>query len=341
MLEPVLSFCLVASLYWLGPSRGRQLLSGALIGLAAATKLWMLPVALFLLVVVWRRHGRSAALTWAGAATAVVVVLVLPALLMAPSGFVDQVFTYQLGRARLWSGWGFRLQFFNYFGGPPPVGELLGQRGLAALAIAVLAFSMLALKSAPGRVWALLTLVTIGVVLAGPLFFDHYAAFAAAPEAIALGFAVTEVGALSRHLRLVLPLGLVACGVVALLGLRQASLASDFPADEVRARVGIEQCVWTRVASTAIAIDRETSPCASTLDDYSRVLATGGGTGTLDEFRMSPAYQEQTVADFGRASVAVVVPGDRDRWTQQTVAAFEARFPVVEWADGIEVRKQG
>jgi 4-amino-4-deoxy-L-arabinose transferase-like glycosyltransferase len=330
MLEAVLNFCLVGSLWWLGPTRRRQVLSGALVGLGAATKLFLLPVAPVLLWAVWRRHGTRAAMTWTAAASLVVVVLVLPALLVAPSGFVDQVFGYQLGRARVWTGWASRVQYLDWMGGPPPIGRVLGTGGMAALGLALLLFAMLALRSERGRVWAVLTLVTTAVVMAGPLFFDHYAAFVAAPEAVAIGFALAETRLLARHLRVLVPVGLAAAALVLAAGLRQATTVPDFPADGVTAALGDEQCVWTRTASTAIAVDREQSPCAGSLDDYATVLASGGGTGTIEEYRLSAAYQRQTLADLDRADAAVLLPGDRERWTDATASAFDERFPSVE-----------
>ncbi len=338
MLEPVLSFCLIASIYWLGNSGRRQMLSGGLVGLAAVTKLWMLPIAPILLYVVWRRHGRVAATRWLAAALVTVTVLVLPAVVLAGSGFFDQVFAYQFDRARAWHGWVPRAAHLAVVGDITRLIGLDEQRGLAAIAVVLFLLSLVALWSSEGRIWAILTLATTAVVMSGPAFFDHYAAFVAAPQAIALGFAAA--GPLARLLRVAVPATLVVIALAAAVHVVRAADGPVVPDDRLRAAVGDEQCVWTRTASLAIALDRERSECAGALDDYARVLATGGGTGTGDEFRLSQPYQEQTIDDFSRADIAVLAPGDTDRWTPATMAAFDERFPVIELVEAYQVRRQ-
>lgn len=332
MLEPLLAFALVASLYVVSDEgRVRPALSGSLIAFGALAKLWMLPVAPVVLVFVWKRFGTAAARRWLLAATGTALGLLLPVLVLAPTEFVHQTFGYQLGRARVWGGLSSRLVYFDWLGTPSQLGGPHWTKVMAAAALILLLLSIAAARRADIWVWGVATGVSAATVLAAPVFFYHYASFAAAPECAAVGLLLAGLTQVRSTLgRRVAALVLVASAVVAGEGVQQARSGTDFPAQTIMGRLGKEGCVWTRTASVAIALDRAGSSCAGTLDDYSRILATGGGTGHLDEFLESADYQQQTQRDFSKAAVAVIMPGDMDRWTDETRAAFLQRFTGVE-----------
>jgi uncharacterized membrane protein len=76
----------LAALLW-----KRPLLSGALIGLAIATKIYAVVLAPLAVIWLWRRYGRNQALQWSAATVVAIAICVLPFVIASPSGVYSSV----------------------------------------------------------------------------------------------------------------------------------------------------------------------------------------------------------------------------------------------------------
>jgi hypothetical protein len=91
---PVVSLSLLAMAF---TARHRWAAAGIAIGLAGALKLFALPAALVLVVLAWRASGRRGAGLFAAGAFGLPILVMLPALAVAPSAFVENVLRFPAG----------------------------------------------------------------------------------------------------------------------------------------------------------------------------------------------------------------------------------------------------
>jgi Glycosyltransferase family 87 len=91
---PVVSLSLLAMAF---TARHRWAAAGIAIGLAGALKLFALPAALVLVVFAWRASGRRGAGLFAAGAFGLPILVMLPALAVAPSAFVENVLRFPAG----------------------------------------------------------------------------------------------------------------------------------------------------------------------------------------------------------------------------------------------------
>jgi len=165
-------------------------LAGAALGAACAVKAWgMFSVAAALVSMTrqgWSRLGRLV-----GAATVAVTVMVVPFIVMAPSGFVDQVLGFQLRRPMDGVGRADRLRFIfevvalrnraTLFSDSHVVSSTAA---LAGLVVALVTIARRRRNTAPERFVVALYLVMLASFLTGPSFFTQYDAHLALPEVL-------------------------------------------------------------------------------------------------------------------------------------------------------------
>jgi alpha-1,2-mannosyltransferase len=176
------------------PTGAQAVLAGAALGVGATVKIW--GVDPFVVVLVWQAivAGRVVAARLLAGAVAAAVVLCLPFFAAAPSTMFRFVVRDQIGRpdggGSIWS----RLR--DITGLRPLIQSwptVLAYVFLMVVVVAVLAATVAALRRPQTRVFGALVLALGLVLLASPSFFDHYAAFTAAPLAIVVGASADRV----------------------------------------------------------------------------------------------------------------------------------------------------
>jgi len=179
--------------WWIRPA-----VAGAMFGLATTVKIWGVTPMLALVIWLCWRHGLRQGLTAIAGATAAVAAVLLPFAGALPQMW-NMVVVDQIDRTR--SLQSLAARFADTLGlgllpRPLAVGPLLLFGAATVVAL------WLAWRTRFGRLYALLTIATILTLIAGPTWFPHYAAFAAAPLCLVFGTAAAEVlGILSTKAR--------------------------------------------------------------------------------------------------------------------------------------------
>ncbi len=178
------------------PTGTQVVLAGVALGVGATVKIW--GVDPFVVLLVWQAivTGRAAAARLLAGALAAAVVLCLPFFLAAPATMFRYVVRDQLGRpssggsvwSRLRDMTGLRPLLSSW-----PTG--LAYVVLVVVVVVVLAATAAMLPAKHTRILGALVLALGLVLLASPSFFDHYAAFTAAPLALVVGTSAERVPA--------------------------------------------------------------------------------------------------------------------------------------------------
>ncbi len=183
-----------------GLSRRRSLAAGAVLGIAVTVKLWagipLLVVAAWLVL----RRERAAAAAYVLGGTAAASVVCLPFLLITPSVMFRMLVLNQVDRPD--NGIALADRLGSLTGALPPGEDATGNH-LTALAITALflaaAFTV-ARSPGAGRLWVAMLGAQTFVVLASPVYFDHYAAYVAPAGAVVVATAFAAwVRRLVRH----------------------------------------------------------------------------------------------------------------------------------------------
>ena len=173
-------------------------LAGVALGLGTTVKIWGADP--LLVVLVWQAiaAGRVAAARLLAGAVGAAVVICLPFFAVAPSTMFRYVVRDQIGRpgsgGSVWS----RLR--DVTGLRPLLASWPTVPAYALLIVAVVAAvgaTVATVRRPRTRVFGALVLALGLVLLASPSFFDHYAAFTAAPLALVVGATATRVPARS------------------------------------------------------------------------------------------------------------------------------------------------
>ncbi|MFD1722505.1 hypothetical protein [Amnibacterium endophyticum] len=184
LLEPVGCALLLAALALVvdPPSRRRAAVAGALLGAACAVKLTFVLPAL-VVVLALRRRAPVAAL----AATAVAAAVCLPFLLAAPEAMPRMLVADQLGRRRIVPLLGVRLAAITV---PPPIPGVPQRAVLGAVLLLATAAVIVGLATPGARRFAVMAVAEIAALLAAPSFYGHYAVLALLPLSVLVGTAV-------------------------------------------------------------------------------------------------------------------------------------------------------
>ena len=312
--------CLLLLLPWSGrPTRRAVGLAGVLLGLSAGMKIWaVVPIAVILLwhLVVGGAVPRPCG--WPGEWSGVVVgagVLLLPFFAMAPGPMLRMVVADQLGRPRMTDTAAGRLRSIVNVG--PYVAHASGLHRWAFLVAALLVVAAAAAAAwtrADARVVVLLTVATTIVVLAGPTYFQHYAAFPAPFLAVMVGVAAGV--ALARQQRAVSVTGLAAVvGVLAVAAVIPLSrpLNDPFPGAHLGRLAGGRGCVVADDPSALIlmnVLSRDLSrgcpqPVDFTGQTYDRAAMSGSDGQWLPRIR-NPRWQQMATEQLTAGSSTIL-----------------------------------
>lgn len=344
-LEGLATLLLLIALLLLGRIGARReplgwvVLAGALLGYGALVKLWgLVPLAV---VLVWLlvSHGvRLAAGALAGAAG--VIGLVMTPFAIAAPNWLQLIVFAQLGRPRDDDDWQFRLRSLL---GMAPVTGTVGTVAMVVAALLTVAAIVVACRTPTGRLHAALAVAGTAVLLAGPLWYPHYAAFVAAPLCLLYG---TAAGVFlrritARWLRVMVAAGFAAvllAGVLALLG---STTGTRFPAARLTALLdGRPGCVTTD--RTAVLVLTNTlrrniaRGCPVVVDSLGYRFA-GQGTDA------SPAatrhrYQRELVDYLASGHSAVLVSRSPKSFEPELRARIES-WPVIGGVGRYQVRE--
>ncbi len=322
--------CLLLLLPWSGratgqpagrPTRRAVMLAGVLLGLSAGMKIWaVVPIAVILL---WHLvvAGRASALRLAGGVVVGAGVLLLPFFAMAPGPMLRMVVADQLGRPRMSDTTAGRLKGILNVG--PYVSHASGPTREAFLVVALLVVAAAAAAAwtrVEGRLMVLLTVATTIVVLVGPTYFQHYAAFPAPFLAVVVGVGVGV--AMARANRAVSVTGLAAVvGVLAVAAVLPLSrpLNAPFPGAHLGRLAGGPGCVVADDPTALILMDvlsRDLSrgcpqPVDFTGQTYDRAAEKGPGGQWISRSR-SPRWQRMATEQLtaGSSTVLARMGGD-------------------------------
>jgi hypothetical protein len=200
LLEPLGTLLLLVAILLLIPPEGvppirAELISGAVLGLSAAVKIWY--VATWAAVAVWQLAGRriGSAIRILVAGLAALLAVIVPFAALAGGRMYDMVIRDQLLRGP--QNASARLARIPVILGVRPV--VTGPRVLvwAATAFAVVVVvsagaACLRDRAARPLVWLLA--VTFVVLIASPSFFGHYSELTAAPAALVIAVGAAHIG---------------------------------------------------------------------------------------------------------------------------------------------------
>jgi alpha-1,2-mannosyltransferase len=345
-LEPLLNLSLLLVLCLFsrdGLSLPRMALTGALLGSAAAIKLWAGPEVLaiagwLLLVRGWRAAG-----AWLGGASAALLLWIGPFFALAPSQMYDQVILDQLQRPE-GVELATRLRYFVGLDGLPQISQRLPEWALFAAATLVTAAIVVAVWRADNlvRLWALLLTVQVAELLASPVYFSSYTAFAAPTLCLLVGFTVARVG---TALRAPLPRAAFASGFIlllALLAISSVRLAAQqsFPNKAASRFASLHRCVWAGDPATLILANANLrqidAGCEQWVDPYGQVLDLLRNSERRAVFASAPrlaAYQAEVRSQLRHSGAALIYGAPSQQgwaklqgWDRGTARLFRNRF---------------
>lgn len=317
LLEPLSTLPALAGMWLL---LRRQLTTRAAIGggglLAAALSVKVFAVVYAIVAAVWIMVvARRRFVAFAGGFVAALGAIIGPFLVFAhPARVWRDVVTTQLTRPAASGVTGQRVRSIAGLG-VLPVG--------AAVAVAVVlgvAFLLVAvLRGGPDvavvRVWIGLTALTAAAFLQSPSYYDHYAAFLAAPAAVAVGSCVELAFASGRAAGGGVALAALVISGLALTGsVRSVVSSAGQPAlAAVATVVPRSACVYSDSVSLLVAADRFRVPdrrCPGWIDGRGQhmVWSTGG-------FVVDQRWQQQTLTQL-RAADFLLVRSDPTRMAE-------------------------
>ncbi len=183
-LEPLVCTGLLASALLVGDgrnlSRRRALAAGAVLGAAMTVKVWAgVPL---VVIAAWLalRGERAAARSYVLGGAAVVTAVCLPFFVAAPSAMVRMVVLDQLGRPS--NGIGVTERLASLAGVHLLADDATPEQIRSALVITALLVAVTVAGLRAGgvvRLWAAVLVAQTAVVLAAPVYFDHYTAYLA------------------------------------------------------------------------------------------------------------------------------------------------------------------
>jgi alpha-1,2-mannosyltransferase len=168
----------------------RQLIAGVMLGLAATIQLWgfvpLVVIGAWLAVRLSRDDGRPRLPTaFAIGAAVAVAAMLLPFLVTTGDAMLRQIVTDQLGRPNNAVSIAERLRSLEGLGQTRP--HLPDVVPIGAALVGAVGVGWIFIKSSWVRIFAVLFAIQTAVVLIGPVFFPHYAAWPAGPGAVTFG----------------------------------------------------------------------------------------------------------------------------------------------------------
>jgi alpha-1,2-mannosyltransferase len=352
LLEPLLTFGVLTAMVLVeGPKRRTACVwAGVILGAATSVKVWMGPVALVFVWLVYRRHGRRESLRFVLGYVAALILTCGPFLILAPRQFVRQVVIDQMERpgsgATIWE----RLQYLSGLMNHSQLDADLTVHGLAVLAIVGIAGIVVLAWPDPGsRPWMAIGAMELVLIMVAPSFSYHYVDFPAGSVCILAGMAVPQARRLlAGRGRAVGAVAVAAvAALVAVLALSSVTSPvggrTDQPA--LASFVAHQRCVWTPTASLSIALDVETRQiqrdCPYTTDPYGTVLDLS--RGQADASNNAVAVTGPRLAGWqaivrGQLSASSAIVADaatvEQGWSGATVALFHRLYVPVGQADG-------
>jgi hypothetical protein len=352
LLEPLLTFGVLTAMLLINesPRRNACLWAGAIVGAAASIKLWMGPVALVILWIAYRRHGKRGSGLFSLGFVGAFVVACGPFLAASPRQFVRQVFADQVNRpgsgATIWE----RLQYLSGLTTHTKLDADLSVHGLALLAIVgVVGIVALSWRDEESRTWLAIGAMELLLILVAPSFSYHYVDFPAGTVCILAGLAVSQLQNRSGRWGRAPRVAATMTGVALLIMLTLSTVTSpvgtrtDQPA--LASFVKNQRCVWTTTASLLIALNVETRQiqrdCPYTTDPYGEVLDLSGkltdrsNNAIVVTGPRLPAWQHVVRSQLSASSAIVAAPGTvQQGWDSVTIALFHSLYQPVAHADG-------
>lgn len=258
MLEPLGSLCLLAGVASLLRSAARdsrrwELIGGAFLGLSLVVKIWDVVPAAVVIGWLWATRGRAAAARTGLAAAASAGLVLLPFALLAAARMVRYVVLDQLGRAPGPATVVTRLGGISGVDVTAPPSPMVDRLPLVVGGLVVVGLcAALAWSHRRGRLWVVMLAAQLGVLVASPSYFLHYAAYSA--PAVAL---VVAAGASTVR---VVPALATSAAAAAALCLATATMITHpptpFPAGRIEAHLPQTGCVRSDSPAALVLLDR-------------------------------------------------------------------------------------
>ena len=314
-----------------------ELLAGAALGFACATKIWYSAIlaAVVLVTALGREIAAALRIVLGGAIAGAVVVL--PFFVLAPGRMWTMVITDQLGR----TAYGHRLSRV-----PNMLGTNIVFRGagsptiqVAAAVLVVLLGVALVFCLADRDTWmiSILFLASAAVLMASPTYFHHYGTLVAAPLALIIPVGLGK--ALRRLPGAAVRATIVTCAVVLVLasGTRVAlkPTGKSFPADAFAAAAPAG-CIAADDPAALIQMNRLTQGFRSHCD--MPVDITGASYGSPLPRASNTAFQNWLVRHLTRSDAFVVMRADGDQLST-TEKRVLRRHRLLARAPGVVLRE--
>ena len=349
LLEPVGSLALLTALLLLWPARSRrrltephaQLLAGVVLGLACCVKVWNGVPFVVVAGAVLVTQGRQAAVRLVLAAAAAGAAILGPFLVRAPGATIRMVVLDQLSRPEIGSSPVERLP--RLIGVLPYLSE---DHAVAVVAVtlvagaALAALTVSALRAREARLWVALLVAHGLVLLAAPIYLNHYSSFLTVPLALVLGASAAVVSdrlrARGSH-KVDRVAAVAAVTTLVLLGLGSLArpLGEHFPGKRLAAHLPVSGCVRSDVPTALIQLDvlsRDLErgcpvPVDFTGQTYDR-LARQGLDGSPLPRDANPAWQAYVRDYLTSGSALVLVRGSNNGFDATTQQLFRS-LPVL------------
>ena len=347
LLEPLLNLSVLLVL-WLFSRESLNLrrvgLAGALLGSAAAFKIWAGPEVLAVTAWLLLARGWRAAGAWLGGASAAFLLWAGPFFALAPSQMYHQVILDQLQRPAGGVGLALRLRHSVGLDGIPEISERLPPWAFVAAGGLVAAAILIAVWRADPlvRLWALLLTVQAAELVRSPVFFPYYPAFIAPTLCLLVGFSVARAAAALRVplRRVAFASGFVLFALLAISTVRMP-VGQSFPNERASRFASDHRCMWADNPLPLILADANLrqieAGCELWVDPHGHVVdLTRGSDEGKPVFLRAPTlapYQAGVRRQLRHSDAALILSTERqpllaeaEGWDRRTERLFRDRF---------------
>ena len=330
LLEPAINLCLLLALIGVASGRLSALLwTGVSLGVGCAIKYWVVvDVVLLGLMVGLRWRAKGLGRFFVGGFFSACL-LALPFFAMAPTDMWRMTVVAQFQRPSASLSLLDRAHYFSPFAGFQGIDQEFPKSILAMVVLMIVLIGLVPLAQAlysrlPAAAykdevwWGVIAAVHVAVLAACPVFYYHYAAWAAAPIALVIGAAIGKFSRPGWRIKLMLPLITIPLLVMIVGGLRH--LESRVPnASTLTAWGSRHSCTWAfpqQLISTNSVSSNLHNGCYFDVDPFGVGLTLSHSAVITDDSELttgSTRWRERAWSQIIRSD-GLILPRDMSQW---------------------------
>ena len=330
LLEPAINLCLLVALVGVASGKLNALLwTGASLGIACATKYWVIVDVVLLGLLIglrWRAKGLRRFLLGGVLAAGL---MALPFFMIAPAEMWRMTVGVQFERPSALLSLADKAHYFSPFTGFQGIDKEFPDSLLAIVVLMIVLMGLVPLVQAlhsriPAAAykdevwWGVVAAVHVAVLAASPVFYYHYAAWATAPLALVVGAAVGRFVRPGWRVKATLISIAIPLLVMTISGLRHLE-SSVLEGPALTAWGSRHNCTWAfpqQLVSTNSVSSNLRNGCSFDIDPFGVGLTLSDSAVISDDSELTignARWRERAWKQIG-GSDGLILPRDMSKW---------------------------